>query len=132
MQTVYVLCDEREFGITGEGTLLKRSQREMARIGQTFRDAAPSFIVPAADKFRVIFESFGGAELRWIEIAPQTGERISKRGNSTFGGDARAGEHNDVPRIAEQLNQAVVIQSKTSFLTLARVTENGDATAGAS
>ena len=96
VQAVHVLRDERE----SRHTAGKLGQREMTGVRVGLANQFTTEFVPVPDELRITLEGFGRGEILGVEIGPEPGQRVTKRGDPALRGDPRAREHANVLRLA--------------------------------
>ena len=64
------------------------------RLGLHYLHAAQ--FIPAPDEIAITLESVGGRQLLCAVALPQASHRVAEGGDAAFGGDAGAGQEDDV------------------------------------
>ena len=96
VQPIHVLRNERE----SRHTAGERRQRVVTGVRVGLANQFTTEFVPVPDELRITLEGFGRGEILGVEIGPEPGQRVTKRGDPALRGDPRAREHANVLRLA--------------------------------
>src|SRR5690606_29812024 len=96
-----ILCDDRKVRNTGRHI----GDCPMRRIGRAGKHERTPPLIPAPDEIRISLEGLGCGETLCVEILPESCQRITESRNTAFLRHPCPGEHNNVIRTAQGLDQ---------------------------